>query len=314
MAYLAFIGRRLWQLLPVLFGITLVVFFMIHLIPGDPASTLLGNRSTPQAVAALRTQFGLDQPLYQQYLGFLGRVVRGDLGSSFVYKSPVRGLVEGRISATLWLLGAGALFSLLLSVPLAVLAASRKGAARDQAVRVVPLIGLGMPTVWVGLMLQLFFALRLGWFPVSGFGASFTEHAQSIVLPALTVAVALAPILVRSLRTSLLDVLDSDYVLTARAKGISRSRLLVRHALRNAAVSSVTVLGVNIAYLVGATVIVERVFALPGLGTLMLESIYSRDFPVVQGVVIVIAVLVVIVNLVTDLAHASLDPRVGVEA
>lgn len=314
MAYLAFIGRRLWQLLPVLFGITLVVFFMIHLIPGDPASTLLGNRSTPQAVAALRTQFGLDQPLYQQYLGFLGRVVRGDLGSSFVYKSPVRGLVEGRISATLWLLGAGALFSLLLSVPLAVLAASRKGAARDQAVRVVPLIGLGMPTVWVGLMLQLFFALRLGWFPVSGFGTSFTEHAQSIVLPALTVAVALAPILVRSLRTSLLDVLDSDYVLTARAKGISRSRLLVRHALRNAAVSSVTVLGVNIAYLVGATVIVERVFALPGLGTLMLESIYSRDFPVVQGVVIVIAVLVVIVNLVTDLAHASLDPRVGVEA
>jgi len=313
-AYLAFIGRRLWQLLPVLFGITLVVFFMIHLIPGDPASTLLGNRSTPQAVAALRTQFGLDQPLYQQYLGFLGRVVRGDLGSSFVYKSPVRGLVEGRISATLWLLGAGALFSLLLSVPLAVLAASRKGAARDQAVRVVPLIGLGMPTVWVGLMLQLFFALRLGWFPVSGFGTSFTEHAQSIVLPALTVAVALAPILVRSLRTSLLDVLDSDYVLTARAKGISRSRLLVRHALRNAAVSSVTVLGVNIAYLVGATVIVERVFALPGLGTLMLESIYSRDFPVVQGVVIVIAVLVVIVNLVTDLAHASLDPRVGVEA
>lgn len=314
MAYLAFIGRRLWQLLPVLFGITLVVFFMIHLIPGDPASTLLGNRSTPQAVAALRTQFGLDQPLYQQYLGFLGRVVRGDLGSSFVYKSPVRGLVEGRISATLWLLGAGALFSLLLSVPLAVLAASRKGAARDQAVRVVPLIGLGMPTVWVGLMLQLFFALRLGWFPVSGFGASFTEHVQSIVLPALTVAVALAPILVRSLRTSLLDVLDSDYVLTARAKGISRSRLLVRHALRNAAVSSVTVLGVNIAYLVGATVIVERVFALPGLGTLMLESIYSRDFPVVQGVVIVIAVLVVIVNLATDLAHASLDPRVGVEA
>lgn len=314
MAYLAFIGRRLWQLLPVLFGITLVVFFMIHLIPGDPASTLLGNRSTPQAVAALRTQFGLDQPLYQQYLGFLGRVVRGDLGSSFVYKSPVRGLVEGRISATLWLLGAGALFSLLLSVPLAVLAASRKGAARDQAVRVVPLIGLGMPTVWVGLMLQLFFALRLGWFPVSGFGTSFTEHAQSIVLPALTVAVALAPILVRSLRTSLLDVLDSDYVLTARAKGISRSRLLVRHALRNAAVSSVTVLGVNIAYLVGATVIVERVFALPGLGTLMLESIYSRDFPVVQGVVIVIAVLVVIVNLATDLAHASLDPRVGVEA
>lgn len=313
MAYLAFIGKRLWQLLPVLFGITLVVFFMIHLIPGDPASTLLGNRSTPQAVHALRTQFGLDKPLYRQYLDFLGRLARGDLGSSFVYKSPVRGLVEGRISSTLWLLGMGALFSLLLSVPLAVLAATRKNSARDQAVRVVPLIGLGMPAVWVGLMLQLLFALRLGWFPVSGFGATTSEHLQSVVLPALTVAVALAPILVRSLRTSLLDVLDSDYVLTARAKGIGRGRLLLRHALRNAAVSSVVVLGVNIAYLVGATVIVERVFALPGLGTLMLESIYSRDFPVVQAVVIVIAVLVVLVNLATDVAHAALDPRVGVE-
>jgi len=312
-AYLAFIGKRLWQLLPVLFGITLVVFFMIHLIPGDPASTLLGNRSTPQAVHALRTQFGLDKPLYRQYLDFLGRLARGDLGSSFVYKSPVRGLVEGRISSTLWLLGMGALFSLLLSVPLAVLAATRKNSARDQAVRVVPLIGLGMPAVWVGLMLQLLFALRLGWFPVSGFGATTSEHLQSVVLPALTVAVALAPILVRSLRTSLLDVLDSDYVLTARAKGIGRGRLLLRHALRNAAVSSVVVLGVNIAYLVGATVIVERVFALPGLGTLMLESIYSRDFPVVQAVVIVIAVLVVLVNLATDVAHAALDPRVGVE-
>ena len=313
MAYLAFIGKRLWQLLPVLFGITLVVFFMIHLIPGDPASTLLGTHSTPQAVAALRQQFGLDEPLYRQYLDFLGRVVHGDLGSSFVYKTPVRDLVSGRLSSTLWLLGTGALFSLLLSVPLAVLAASRKDAFRDQAVRVVPLIGLGMPAVWVGLMLQLFFALKLGLFPVSGFGSTVSEHVRSIVLPGLTVAVALAPILVRSLRTSLLEVLDSDYVLTARAKGISRSRLLLHHALRNAAVSSVTVLGVNIAYLVGATVIVERVFALPGLGTLMLDSIYSRDFPVVQGVVIVIAVLVVLVNLATDLTHASLDPRVGVE-
>lgn len=313
MAYLAFIGRRLWQLLPVLFGITLVVFFMIHLIPGDPASTLLGNRSTPEAVAALRQQFGLDQPLYRQYLDFLGRILHGDLGTSFVYKSGVGGLVQGRISATLWLLGAGALFSVLISVPLAVLAASRKNGVADQAVRVVPLIGLGMPAVWVGLMLQLLLSLKLGWFPVSGFGTTVTEHFRSIVLPALTVAVALAPILVRSLRTSLIDVLDSDYVLTARAKGISRSRLLLRHALRNAAVSSVTVLGVNIAYLVGATVIVERVFALPGLGSLLLESIYSRDFPVVQGVVIVVAVLVVLINLATDLAHASLDPRVGVE-
>ncbi len=200
--------------------------------------------------------------------------------------------------------------ALALSVPLAVLAASRRDGWVDQAVRAVPLVGLGMPSFWLGIILILLLALKAGLFPVSGFGDTPLEHLHSIVLPGLTVALALTPILIRSLRTSMVAVLDSDYVVTARAKGLSHRRIIVSHTLRNAAVSSVTVLGVNIAYLVGSTLVVERVFSLPGLGTLMLEAIFNRDFAVVQGVTLVFAVLVVTVNLLTDLAHAALDPRV----
>jgi peptide/nickel transport system permease protein len=174
----------------------------------------------------------------------------------------------------------------------------------------VPLIGLGLPAFWVGIMLVLLFGLKVRLFPVSGFGTTFSDHVASIVLPALTIALALTPILVRSLRTSMIAVLDSDYVVTARAKGLTHRRIILAHTLRNAAVSSVTVLGVNVAYLVGSTLVVERVFALPGLGTLMLDAIFNRDFAVVQGVTIVFAVLVVAVNLLTDMAHAALDPRV----
>jgi peptide/nickel transport system permease protein len=197
-------------------------------------------------------------------------------------------------------------------VPLAVLAASRRGSLVDQVIRGVPLLGLGMPAFWLGIMLVLLFALKLKLFPVSGFGTTTVQHVSSIVLPGLTVALALTPILIRSLRTSLIAVLDSDYVVTARAKGLNHRQVILGHTLRNAAVSSVTVLGVNIAFLVGSTLVVERVFALPGLGTLMLESIFNRDFPVVQAVTMVFAVLVVLVNLLTDVAHAALDPRVDV--
>jgi peptide/nickel transport system permease protein len=310
MRYLSYVLRRLVHLLPVAFGITLVVFFMIHLVPGDPAVTLLGTRATAPAVAALRQSLGLDEPLWSQYLHFLGRLVQGDLGDSLFYRAPVGTLVGERLSVTIWLLVAATVISVLISVPLAVLAASRRGTVTDQAIRAVPLVGLGMPAFWVGIMLILLLSLKAGLFPVSGFGETFGEHLHSIVLPGLTVALALTPILIRSLRTSMIGVLDSDYVVTANAKGLSHSRVIVSHTLRNAAVSSVTVLGVNIAYLVGSTLVVERVFALPGLGTLMLDAIFNRDFAVVQGVTLVFAVMVVVVNLLTDVAHAALDPRV----
>jgi peptide/nickel transport system permease protein len=310
MRYLTYVLRRLVHLLPVAFGITLVVFFMIHLVPGDPARTLLGTRATEEGVAALRAALGLDQPLWSQYLQFLGRLLRGDLGESLFYKTDVNTLVVERLPATLWLLAAATVLSVLFSVPLAVLAASRRGTVTDQAIRAVPLVGLGMPAFWVGIMLILLLSLKAGLFPVSGFGDTTLEHLHSIFLPGLTVALALTPILIRSLRTSMIAVLDSDYVVTANAKGLSHGRVILSHTLRNAAVSSVTVLGVNIAFLVGSTLVIERVFALPGLGTLMLDGIFNRDFAVVQGVTLVFAIMVVVINLLTDVAHAALDPRV----
>jgi peptide/nickel transport system permease protein len=310
MEYVLYIGRRLLAAIPVLLGTTVIVFFMIHLVPGDPAVTLLGTHATPATVAALHQQLGLDQPLWRQYLDFLGRLLRGVLGHSFFYQVSVTSLVLGRLSATLWLIIVGALFSVVISVPLAAWAASRRNSVADHVIRAVPLLGLGMPAFWLGIMLILVFALKLGLFPVSGYGTSFAEHVQGIILPALTVALALTPILIRSLRTSMINVLGSDYITTARAKGIGTGRVIVGHALRNAAVSSVTVLGVNIAYLVGSTLVVERVFSLPGIGTQMIDAIFNRDFPVVQGVTMFFAVMVVAVNLLTDVAHASLDPRV----
>jgi peptide/nickel transport system permease protein len=308
--YLTYVGHRLLHLLPVLVGITVVVFFMIHLVPGDPAQTLLGIHATPAGVAQLHHQFGLDLPLWRQYVDFLGRVLHGDLGTSYIYGVSVLSLVGSHLGPTLWLLVFGALFAALISIPLAALAASRPSGLRDHLVRVVPVVGLGMPAFWVGIMLILLFALRLGLFPVSGFGTGLAGHLRSIVLPALTVALAMTPILVRSLRASLIDVLASDYIVTARAKGLRSSRIVFGHAMRNALVSSVTVLGVNVAYLVGSTLIVERVFGLPGLGTLMVDAIFNRDFVVVQGVTMVFAAMVVTVNLLTDIAHAALDPRV----
>jgi peptide/nickel transport system permease protein len=297
-------------MIPVVLGVTIIAFFLIHLIPGDPARTLLGVRATDQAVAALHERWGLDEPLYEQYGMFMKRLVQGDLGESFFYREPASELIVDRLPATLWLLAYGTILSILIAVPLATLAATKKNGLRDQAVRAVPLVGLGMPPFWVGIMLILLLALNAGWFPVGGYGDGFGGHLRSMFLPSLTVALYIAPILVRSLRVGLLEVLESDYVTTARSKGISESRVMTRHALRNAVVSTVTILGINIGFLVGGTIVIEKVFALPGIGALMIDSIFNRDFAVVQGITLFYALLVIFVYLATDLLHATLDPRV----
>jgi peptide/nickel transport system permease protein len=292
-------------------GVTVLVFFLIHLVPGDPARTILGNHATPHKVALLHREWGLDKPLPVQYWRFLKRMVRGDLGSSLFYSVPAGRLVVQRLPPTLWLIGLGTLFSVLIAVPLAALAATKRDRLPDQIVRAVPLVGLGFPQFWLGIMLLLAFGLHLGrGFPVGGYGSGVLGHLHSMFLPALTVALAIAPILVRSLRASLLEVFESDYVTTARSKGLSERRVLVRHALRNAVISTVSVLGVNIGFLVGGTLIVEQVFALPGIGQLMINSIFERDFPVVQAVTLAFAIMVVLVYLLTDVVHALLDPRV----
>ena len=307
----AYILRRLLQAIPVVIGVTVIVFFMIHLVPGDPARTMLGVHATPKRVALLHHEWGLDRSLPAQYELFMKRLLQGNLGTSLIYSVSAWSLIWGRLPVTLWLIGYGTVLAILIAIPAAVLAASRKDAVRDQVVRAVPLIGLGFPPFWLGIMLLLAFGLHLGrLFPVGGYGTGPVGHLHSMFLPALTVALGISPILIRSLRASLLQVLESDYITTARSKGISERRVLLRHALRNAVVSTVSVLGVNIGFLVGGTVVIEQVYAIPGIGQLMITSVFQRDFPIVQGVTLVFGIMVVLVYLVTDVLHSLLDPRV----
>src|ERR1700742_649439 len=234
MGRMSFVLRRLALLVPTAVGVTIITFFMVHLIPGNPAETILGQRANPTTVAALDKQLGLDQPLIQQYWLFIDHLFHGNLGTSLYYEQPVSGLITSHLPPPRWLLSYAAFIAVVISVPLATLAASRKDGVRDHVVRVVPLIGLGLPAFWFGLILQTWLGVKLRLFPVTGYGSGFTGHLQSMFLPALTVAVALCPVLIRSLRASMLGVLGAEFVTTARAKGVPASRLLVRHGLRHA--------------------------------------------------------------------------------
>jgi peptide/nickel transport system permease protein len=307
---MTFVLRRLLLLLPTALGVTIIAFFMIHLIPGDPARTILGIHATPKAIAILHRQWGLNRPLASQYWLFMDRLLHGNLGQSLYYGVPVQGLITGRLPATLWLITYAGVIAVAISVPLAMIAATRKDAVRDHVVRAVPLVGLGMPAFWLALILQTELAVKLRLFPVTGYGSGFFGHLRAMFLPSLVVAVALCPVVIRSLRASMLNVLGADFITTARAKGVPGGRLFVRHVLRNAVIPAITVLGINIGFLIGGTLIVEQVFAIPGIGSLMIQSIFQRDFPVVQAVALVFGIMVVLVNLLTDVAYASLDPRV----
>jgi peptide/nickel transport system permease protein len=313
MSRAAYISQRLFLMIPTALGITLVTFIMIHLIPGDPAVTLLGVRASPQRVAFLHREWGLNKPLYEQYWLFLTRVLRGNFGNSLFYNSSATGIIIGQAAVTLLLIVYAAVLSVVIAVPLAILAATHKDGPADQAVRAIPLVGMGMPSAWVGIMLILLLGLKAGIFPVGGYGSGAAGHLKSMFLPSLTLALGIAPVLVRSLRASLIDALDADYVSTARSKGIPERRVMLRHAVRNAIISSVTILGLEIAWLISGTVVVETVFALPGVGALMVESIYRRDFPVVQGITFILALAVIVTNLATDVVRSLLDPRVRFE-
>jgi peptide/nickel transport system permease protein len=308
---LAYALHRLAQLVPVVLGVTMLTFLLVHLIPGDPAVTVLGTRATPELVAQLHKQWGLDRSLPEQYWLFVQRLAHGDLGDSLLYRVPVREMIIQRLPVTLWLLVYSTVLAMVISVPIAMLGARRKDGAADQVVRVFPIVGLGMPAFWLGIMLILLFSAQVFTvFPVSGYGEGFLGHMVSMFLPALTVAIGTSPLLIRSLRTSLLAVLESDYVTTARAKGIPERRVMVSHALRNGIMPMITVLGINLGFLIGNTVVVEKVFALPGVGAMIYDGITQRDFAVVQGVVLVLATLVVLVNLAIDITYSLLDPRV----
>ncbi|MCB1865808.1 MAG: ABC transporter permease [Chromatiales bacterium] len=298
------IGRAT-QALVTAFGVVTLVFLLLHLIPGDPVEVMLGESAQPADLEALRASLGLDQPLARQYGRYLAGLAVGDLGESLSHGRPVAQLLGERIGPTAELAVAALLIAVGIAIPLGIAAALRRGRAVDLAASSLSLAGVSIPNFWLGPMLMLVFGLWLGWTPISG-----RDAPGGLILPAVTLGTGLAAILARMLRASLLEVLGEDYVRSARARGLSPSRVLVRHALRNAWMPFVTVLGLQLGVLLGGAVIVEVVFGWPGLGSLMIESIQRRDYPVVQGAVLLIALSYVAVNALTDLAYGWLDPRV----
>lgn len=310
MGRFTFIARRLAHLVPLLLGIVLLVQLLLAITPGDPARVILGLRASQADIEALRGELGLDDPIPVQYVRYLGDVVSGDLGTSIRSGRPVTELIVDRLPVTLALMIAGSFFALLFAVPLAMLAALRREHAADHLARGFALVALTMPSFWVGIMLIIFVALPTGLFPVAGFGDTFAEHAQAIVLPGITLGLALSPMLVRSLRSELIAVFNADHIAFARSLGVSSGRIVWTHALRNAIVPVIAILAVQVAYMLFGAVVVETTFALPGLGQSMTDAVSARDFPVVQGVTLVFAVLVVLVHLLADTAYAIVDPRV----
>lgn len=307
------VGRSLARLVPVVLGVVIAVFFLLRMVPGDPAAMILGERATPESIAALREQLGLDLPLWQQFVAFVTQVfTQFDTGDSLVSGVSTRELVFDRAPVSLGIVAFAVLLAIVIAVPLAIAAARGKDGWIDHIVRVLPTVGMGMPLFWIGLLLIILFAVHLGWFPVGGVESGPGEPIRSLFLPALAVALGMAPPLIRSLRAQLLEVFDADFVTTLQAAHIPERRILSRHILRNAALPTLTLLSVNTAYLVGGTLVVEKVFGINGLGTLLFQSIGSRDFPVVQGVALFCAIVVVGVTAVTGLLAALLDPRLRV--
>ena len=305
-----FILFRPLQFIPVLFGISVITFVLVRLIPGDPARILLGARATPSAIANIRAQYGLDEPMWLQYLYFLKNLSAGEMGKSTLYKIDVLRLIATRIEPTLALVAVGVLMALLIAVPLAALSARRQGGLADHAVRLLSTAGIGFPSFWLGAMLILLFSVRLNWLPVSGYGESFGDKLQHLVLPGLTIALSLSAVLMRSLRAGMIAGLASDVATAARARGMPENVVFWRHVVPNALVPTVNLLAVNIGWLIGGTVVVESVFAVPGLGQLMVRGIFSRDYMVVQGVALTFAVATVLINFAADIISVALDPRI----
>lgn len=309
MQILRFCLSRLVQLIPVLLGITVIAFLLLRVMPGDPATLILGNRGTAEDIARLTSQLGLDLPLWQQYLIFLGDSVRGSFGHSIAYKTEVGPLIWDRLWATLSLVGFSTVLAVLMTVPLAMLSALRRGKATDQGIKLLFIIAMSMPAFWLGVLLVLLLSIWWPVFPVSGYGEGFFERIHHLFLPALVIALGTSAVTIRSMRSSVISVLSSEYIDTALAKGLRRGAVLRRHVLRNSLLSTISVLGVHTSWVIGSTVVIESVFAIPGLGNLLVASISARDYPMVQGLTVTFAVLVVFINLLTDLAYQLADPR-----
>ncbi len=304
---------RLISVIPTLVGISILVFGITYLIPGDPALIIAGSEATPEVVAGLRQQWGLDQPIYVRYAAWLGNIVQGNLGNSYFSRQTVLQLVGNALPVTLELAVLALLVAVAIAIPTGIISAVRAGSWFDVGAAALGFVGLSIPGFWLGIMLIYVFAVYLQQLPAGGFtpiSAGLVPNLQSMILPAIALGTFASTQLMRYLRASLLDVLHADHIRTARAKGLGERAVLVRHALRNALISFTTVLGVQMGYLLGGTVITESVFALPGMGRLVLTAILNRDYQVATGIILLIATAFVLINLLVDLLYPVLDPRV----
>jgi len=306
----AFVLRRPLQLVPVLIGISLVTFVLVQLMPGDPVRIMLGPRASADAIAAVRARYGLDQPILLQYGTYLLNVLRADFGQSLAFRAPVLDVIFVRLFPTICLLIYGLAIAVAFTIALAVAAARRPGGWIDQAVRLFCVAGLGLPSFWLGLMLIMLLSLRLKLFPVSGFGESTADVLWHLFLPALTIAIAVTPILTRNLRATLVAQSTADYAVAGRSKGLSENFVFFRHVFPNSLVPTISLLGIVVSFLIGGTVVVETVFNVPGMGQLMVRAVLLRDYFIVQGVTLFFAVGVVLTSFVVDIVTVALDPRV----
>lgn len=305
----AFILRRLAYSVLVLWGVSVIAFALIHLIPGDPARLILGMHATPQALTLLRHTLGLDKPLLVQYWTFISNAVHGNLGVSLASNQPVAKLIAQRFPATAELAFSGMLLGILFGIVGGVLAARFKGTWMDSGVTTVSVLGMSVPTFWVGMLLIMVFSVHLAWLPVAG-GIGI----PSLVMPAVTLGLVTSSVTSRLARSGMVEALSAEYVRTARAKGIKEWRILFKHALRNSLIPLVTVFGLQLASLLGGTVIIESVFDWPGMGLLAIQSIEARDYPTVQGVILVLGVFYVVINLLVDVLYGVIDPRIDLKA
>jgi peptide/nickel transport system permease protein len=308
-----YLVKRLISLVPILFGVTVMVFLLVHMIPGDPAAAMLGTEATPDAVQALRQEMGLDRPLPVQYLTWLGKAVKGDLGRSLHARAPVGELIGEKFAATAELGLVATVISLVIAIPAGIVSAVRKNTLLDYVATLTSLFGVSMPSFWLGIALILFFGLRLRWLPAGGytpFSQAPLENLRYVLLPAISLGAGLAGVVARQTRSAMLEVLREDFIRTARAKGLAERVVIYRHALRNSLIPIVTVVGLQVGRILGGVVITETIFAWPGIGKLVVDGIFARDFPVVQAVTLVMAFSFVLINLVVDMLYGYFDPRI----
>jgi peptide/nickel transport system permease protein len=305
--------RRFTGMLVVVLLVLTIAFVIVRVAPGDPAALMLGPEATAQDAAELRERLGLDRPIIVQYATFMADAVRGDLGRSLFFNQPVTTVLAARAEPTVALALMSLFISMLIAIPIGIYAAYRRGSAFDQSVISAAMLAASVPSFWTGLIAQRWLATEYGWFPVSGYGgpeSTFVERMQFLILPSLVLGIVNSALILRFTRASMLDVLGEDYIRTARSKGMGERRVVLRHALRNAGIPIITVIGLTFALLVSGAVVTERVFNIPGLGNLVVNAVLRRDYPVIQGTLIVVAVLYVVINLITDLLYLLVDKRV----